>query len=117
MHTRMQEPHASLLISLFLPSVLQGWIHGNDHGNTTARAQQSAQWGSYLEKVNFLLISYISPSAKGTGVHQGCQEHCVPPLTNNKDAFNLQHQILQYCHLQNIPSLSLVGSRTEKLSA
>lgn len=35
--------------------------HGKKHENTTAvRAHQSAQWGGYLENVNFLDILYVS---------------------------------------------------------
>lgn len=49
---------------------------------------------------------HLSPySTEGTGIHQSCQEHCVPPLSNNQDAFNLQCQTLQYWHPQNPPLL------------
>lgn len=60
-----------LLTSLFLLPVLQGRVLQNheaspwkSHENTTAvRVHQSAQWGRYLEKVNFLHVLYVSPSA------------------------------------------------------
>lgn len=32
---------------------------------------------------------------------QSCQRHCVPSMSNNRDAFNLQCQALQYCHPQS----------------
>lgn len=45
---------------------------------------------------------YLCPySTKGTGLHHSCQRHCVPSLPNNRDAFNLPCQALQYCQPQN----------------
>lgn len=63
-------------------------------------------------------------STKGTGLHQSCQRHCVSSMSNNRDAFNLQCQALQYCHPQNpLFLLSLIqgmknhqGDRFEYLS-
>lgn len=45
---------------------------------------------------------YLCPySTKGICLHQSCQRHCVPSLSNNRAAFNLQCQSLQCCHPQN----------------
>lgn len=62
----------SLLTGLFLLPVLQSWVlHQQDHEaspwryheNTTAEgAWQFAQWGGYLENVNFLHVLYVIPS-------------------------------------------------------
>lgn len=54
-----------------------------------------------LNSTLVLPVSVSLPHTKRTGLHRSLQEHSVPSLSNNRDAFDLQCPALQYCHPQN----------------